>query len=47
MASIIDEYKMYLNTPKKIVIFRFSVSLVFFLLGLSMSHEYVYSLKTK
>ncbi|CAF4508540.1 unnamed protein product [Rotaria socialis] len=36
MASIIDEFKTYLNTPKKIIIFRFCISLVFFLLGLSM-----------
>ncbi|CAF2381555.1 unnamed protein product [Rotaria sp. Silwood2] len=36
MASIIDEYKTYLNTPKKIIIFRFCISFVFFLLGLSM-----------
>ncbi|CAF1368992.1 unnamed protein product [Rotaria sp. Silwood1] len=36
MASIIDEFKTYLNTPKKIIIFRFTISLVFFLLGLSM-----------
>ncbi|CAF0827654.1 unnamed protein product [Rotaria sp. Silwood1] len=41
MASIIDEYKIYLNTPKKIVIFRFCVSLVFFLLGLFMGGLYV------
>ncbi|CAF4350508.1 unnamed protein product [Rotaria sordida] len=25
MASIIDEFKTYLNTPKKIIIFRFSI----------------------
>lgn len=36
MASIIDEFKTYLNTPKKIIIFRFCICLVFFLLGLSM-----------
>ncbi|CAF0759250.1 unnamed protein product [Adineta steineri] len=36
MASIIDEFKTYLNTPKKIIIFRFTISFVFFLLGLSM-----------
>ncbi|CAF0721987.1 unnamed protein product [Rotaria sordida] len=36
MASIIDEFKTHLNTPKKIIIFRFSISFVFFLLGLSM-----------
>ncbi|CAF1440363.1 unnamed protein product [Adineta ricciae] len=36
MASIIDEFKMYLNTPKKIVLFRFGLSVVFFLVGLSM-----------
>jgi hypothetical protein len=36
MASIIDEFKVYLNTPKKVVMFRFGVSVVFFLLGLSM-----------
>ncbi|CAF1595881.1 unnamed protein product, partial [Adineta ricciae] len=36
MASIIDEFKTYLNTPKKIILFRFGTSVVFFLLGLSM-----------
>jgi len=36
MASIIDEFKTYLNTPRKILIFRFSISFLFFLLGLSM-----------
>ena len=36
MASIIDEFKTYLNTPKKIILFRFGISLTFFLLGLSM-----------
>ena len=36
MASIIDEYRTYLNTSKKIIIFRFSISLIFFLMGLFM-----------
>ncbi len=36
MASIIDEFRTYLNTPKKIIIFRFSISFAFFLLGLTM-----------
>lgn len=36
MASIIDEFKAYLNTPKKIILFRFGICFVFFLLGLSM-----------
>ncbi|CAF3419850.1 unnamed protein product [Rotaria socialis] len=36
MASIIDQYKQYLNTQRRIIIFRFCLSLVFFLLGLSM-----------
>lgn len=36
MASIIDEFKTYLNTPKKIILFRFGTCLLFFLLGLSM-----------
>lgn len=36
MASIIDEFKEYLNTPRKIILFRFGISLVFFLVGLSM-----------
>jgi hypothetical protein len=36
MASIIDEYKVYLNTPRKIILFRFGISLAFFLLGLTM-----------
>lgn len=36
MASIIDEFRTYLNTPKKIILFRFGISLTFFLLGLSM-----------
>ena len=36
MTSMIDEFKPYLNTPKKIVLFRFGISFVFFLLGLSM-----------
>ncbi len=35
MASIIDEFKIYLNTPKKIIVFRGCISLGFFLLGLS------------
>ncbi|CAF2375737.1 unnamed protein product [Rotaria sp. Silwood2] len=46
MASIIDEYKIYLNTSKKIIIFRFCVSLVFFLLGLSMMTRVCLLLKT-
>ncbi|UJR10480.1 hypothetical protein I4U23_014684 [Adineta vaga] len=36
MASMIDEFKIYLNTPKKIILFRFGLSFLFFLLGLSM-----------
>lgn len=36
MTSMIDEFKTYLNTPKKIILFRFGLSFVFFLLGLSM-----------
>ncbi|CAF3993056.1 unnamed protein product [Rotaria magnacalcarata] len=36
MASIIDQYKQYLNTQRRIIIFRFCLSFVFFLLGLSM-----------
>lgn len=36
MASIIDEFKTHLNTPKKIIMFRFGISFVFFLLGLTM-----------
>ncbi|CAF1542251.1 unnamed protein product [Adineta steineri] len=36
MASLIDEFKIYLNTPKKIILFRFCLSFIFFLVGLSM-----------
>jgi len=47
MASIIDEFKTYLNTPKKIIIFRFSISFVFFLLGLSMVTRVCFSYQKK
>ncbi|CAF1662034.1 unnamed protein product [Didymodactylos carnosus] len=36
MSCIIDEFKPYLNTPRKVIIFRFVTCTVFCLLGLSM-----------
>ncbi len=47
MASIIDEFRTYLNTPKKIMIFRFGISFVFFLLGLTMVTRVCFTLEKK